>query len=137
MEIGDLLFAPEAGDDGQKNKPSPLLSLKKDLDFYRDAIGEVSSDIIGEGLSEYPIFIAHQHEVSIGEVILDKDELGTSWTIQAATLEEFLERGIIKPDRKERFIKHFKNPKSYICLFVVIPEGANFVFYPYKDGNQD
>lgn len=137
MKIGDLLFSAEAGDDGQKGKPSPLISLKKDLDFYKDAIREVSAEIIGEGLSDYPIFIAHQHKVSIGELILDKDELGTSWTIQAATFEEFVEREIIKPDRKERFVKHFKNPEEFMCLFVVVPEGANFVFYPYKDENKD
>ncbi len=137
MEISDLLFSAEAGDDGQQNKPSPLISLKKDLDFYRDAIREVSAEIIGEGLSDYPIFIAHQHEVSIGELILDKNELGTNWTIQAATFEEFVEREIIKPDRKDRFVKYFKNPEEFMCLFVVVPEGANFVFYPYKDENQD
>lgn len=135
MELGDLLFAPEAGDDGQKNKPSPLLSLKKDLDFYKEAIHEVASDIIAEGLSDYPIFIAHQHEVNIGEVILDRAELGTNWTIQAATLDEFVARNIIELDRKARFIKHYKDPKSFMCLFVVVPEGANFVFYPYKDGD--
>lgn len=132
MDIQDLLSA-QAGDDGQ-NKPveSPLKSLKKDLDFYRASIQEVAADIIAEGLSEYPIFVAHQHEVNLGEVILDKEELGTEWTIAASTLAEFVQRGVIKDALKARFIKNYKNPNTHMCLFVVVPEGANFVFYPYQ-----
>lgn len=132
MELGDLLFTNEAGGDGQKDKPSPLVGLQKDLDFYSDAIQEVASDIIQEGLSDYPIFIAHQHEVSVGEVILDRNDLGTSWTIQVSTMEEFVEKGLIKAERKDRFVKHYKSPEDHMCLFVIVPQGANFVFYPYK-----
>ena len=86
---------------------------------------------MGVGNSSFPIFIAHQHEVSLGEPILDKDELNTNWTIHASTLEEFIERGIIHPDKKDRFIREFKNAHHFMCLFVIVPEGANFVFYPY------
>jgi len=91
----------------------------------------VATEIMVEGISAYPIFIAHQHEVNVGELILDKDELNTNWTIQASTLEEFVEKGIIKPDKKENFIKNYKNAHQFMCLFVIVPEGANFVFYPY------
>lgn len=132
MEIGDLLFTPEAGGDGQNKTPSPLVGLKKDLDFYKDAILEVAEAILEEGLSEYPIFLAHQHEVKVGELILDRVELGTDWTIQASTLEEFVENNLIREDRRDRFKKHYKDPKEFMCLFVIVPEGANFVFYPYS-----
>lgn len=111
---------------------SPLKSLKVDLDFYSDSIKEVSTEIIAEGFSLYPIFVAHQHEVSLGETILDKNELGTNWSINASSLEEFVERGVIKEELQSRFSKTFKKAEEYMCLFVVVPEGANFVFYPYK-----
>jgi len=131
MELQDLLGA-QAGDDGQPKKESPLKSLKADLDFYAESIKEIAVEIMAEGLSAYPIFIAHQHEVTIGELILDKNELGTDWSIHAATLEEFVERGIIKEDRKAHFIKQYKKPEDFMCIFAIVPEGANFVFYPYK-----
>ncbi|WP_257666957.1 hypothetical protein [Parapedobacter tibetensis] len=130
MELQDLLSA-QADDDGQPNKKSPLKSLKVDLDFYSESIREIAVEIMAEGLSAYPIFIAHQHKVEVGELILDKEELGTAWSVHASTLEEFVERGIIKEDRKARFIKHYKKPEDFMCVFVVVPEGANFVFYPY------
>ena len=39
---------------------------------------------------------------------------------------------LAKEDRKDAFIKKYKRAQDFMCLFVVVPEGANFVFYPYK-----
>ena len=110
---------------------SPLLSLERDLKFFKDSIHEVAIEIMVEGLSRYPIFIAHQHELNLGELILDRHDLNTEWTIHAATLEEFVEKGVIKEVLKDRFIKSYKNPDDFMCVFVVVPEGANFIYYPY------
>lgn len=130
MNVEDLLGNPEDAEKGLKE--SPLFSLKKDLEFYKDTLREVAIEIMVEGLSAYPIFIAHQHEVALGEVILDKNELGTDWTIQASTYEEFVEKGIIQDAKKDVFLQNFKSADDFACLFVVVPEGANFVYYPYQ-----
>lgn len=116
----------------EKKKKSPLISLEKDLEFYAESIKEVAVEVMVEGISAHPIFIAHQHVVNIGEVILNRDELNTEWTIQASTLEEFIQKGIINPEKKELFLKSYKKPEDYMCVFVVVPEGANFIYYPYK-----
>ncbi|MDA9555530.1 hypothetical protein N9R54_04775 [Pelobium sp.] len=131
MNVEDLLGNPE-NQNQQTSHESPLVSLKKDLDFYKDTLREVAVEIMVEGLSAYPIFIAHQHEVALGEMILDRAELGTNWTIQASTFEEFVEKGIIQPSKKDAFLQSFKNADDFACLFVIVPEGANFVYYPYK-----
>ena len=131
MDLKDLLN--QSGEEGQEGKTeSPLKSLEEDLKLFKDSIKEVSMEIMVEGISPYPIFVAHQHIVKLGEVILDKDELNTNWTINASTVEEFIEKGVIHPDKKERFLKQFKNAYEFMCLFVIVPEGANFVFYPYN-----
>ena len=124
------LLNENAGEETKKE--SPLVSLENDLKLYSDSIHEVAIEIMVEGLSLYPIFVAHQHEVKLGEMILDRHDLNTEWTIQASTLEEFIERGIIKKELKERFIKTYKTPQDYMCMFVIVPEGANFVYYPYQ-----
>ena len=116
----------------ETQKESPLVSLEKDLKFYSESLHEVSVEIMVEGLSLYPIFIAHQHEVKLGEMILDRHDLNTEWTIQASTLEEFIEKKIIKAELKERFITSYKNPHDFMCVFVIVPEGANFVYFPYQ-----
>lgn len=132
MEVEDLFSGSAREESAQSTGSSPLKSLQIDLDFYSESIREVAMEIIEEGYSSYPIFVAHQHEVSVGEVILDRVELETNWTINASTLEEFIEMDIIQEDRKATFIQNYKSAKEYMCLFVVVAEGANFVFYPYK-----
>ncbi|WP_140937895.1 hypothetical protein [Sphingobacterium lumbrici] len=133
MNLEDLLNNQPSDEGGQSSvESSPLQSLKVDLDFYSDSIKEVSAEMIVEGYTLYPIFVAHQHEVRIGEVLLDKTELETNWSINVSSVEEFVERGIIKEEKRAYFEKHFKKAENFMCLFVVVPEGANFVFYPYK-----
>ena len=129
MEPEELLNEDKNSEGVQKE--SPLVSLEKDLKFFNESIREVAVEIMVEGLSKYPIFIAHQHEISLGEVILDRHDLNTEWTIHASTLEEFVEKGVIKELLKERFLSTYKNPNDFMCVFVVVPEGANFVYYPY------
>jgi hypothetical protein len=118
-------------DNNNQKKDSPLRSLEVDLRLYSESIREIAVEIMVEGLSGYPIFVAHQHEVQLGELILDKEELNTDWNIHASTLEEFVEKGIIKKELKQRFIDSYKNPHEFMCVFAIVPEGANFVFFPY------
>lgn len=133
MDFSDLLSGGAAGanDQGTK-KPSPLQNLKIDLDFYSESIKEISTEMLTEGYTLFPIFVATQHEVSLGEIILDKNELNTNWSVYASSLEEFVDRGVIKEERKAAFEKTYKKAEDFMCLFVVVPEGANFVFYPFK-----
>jgi hypothetical protein len=130
MDIEELMPQPDGKKEEQKK--SPLVSLEKDLTLYADSIKEVALEILVEGVSTHPIFVAHQHTVSIGEMILDREELHTDWTIQASTLEEFVQKGIINPDKKAMFLKAYKKPEDYMCVFVIVPEGANFIYYPYR-----
>jgi len=133
MDIEELL--PQQPEEGKSEKKvSPLVSLEKDLELYADSIREIALEIIAEGVSLNPIFVAHQHTVSIGEMILNKEELNTNWNIQASMVEEFVEKGIIKPELKELFLKNYKKPEDFMCVFVIVPEGANFIFYPYRKG---
>lgn len=132
MELKDLFDQEDKGEEKVPQKESPLKSLESDLKLYSESLREVSTEIMVEGISLYPIFIAHQHQISVGELVLDKDELNTEWTIHASTLEEFLEKEIILPEKKANFIKHYKSANDFMCMFVVVPEGANFVFFPYS-----
>jgi len=136
MDIEELLPQDSEGGKPEQKKQSPLLSLEKDLEFYSESVREVALEIMMQGISNRPIFIAHQHIVSIGEVILDRKELNTEWTIQASTFEEFVEKGIIQPEKKALFEKSYKKPEEYMCVFVIVPEGANFIYYPYPGKRQ-
>ena len=109
-----------------------LQSLKGDLILFKPSIQEVASDIITEGVSQYPIFIAHQIEIPIGEIILDHNELAMSWSISASTMEEFIENRLIEADKQALFVQNYKDPKKFICIFIISEGGASFVFVPYE-----
>ncbi|MCC6818009.1 MAG: hypothetical protein IT245_03850 [Bacteroidia bacterium] len=111
---------------------SYLNTLRLDLNFFKDSIKEVSQDIISEGFSQYPIFIAHQAEVTLGEVILDREELDINFTIQATTLEDLVEKKIVLPANVEKFKKAYKDPSTQCCIFLVTEHGAQFVFVPFE-----
>jgi hypothetical protein len=90
-----------------------------------------ASEIIrDENVSNYPIFAAHQGELSIGIPIIEKSKSGGEWNINASTLEEFVTKNIIFSEHLEDFKKNFKNPDEYVCVFVLSELGATFNFLP-------
>ena len=109
-----------------------LGTLRLDWNLFKDSIKEVSEEVIKDGYSQFPIFIAHQAEVKLGEVILDKEELNTNFTIQASTMEEFVERKIILEKNVPKFKSAYKDPDKFCCIFLVTEHGAQFVFVPYE-----
>lgn len=109
-----------------------LESLKKDLAFYSEMIKEVSRDLIKEGFTKYPVFVAHQHEVKLGELILNGPELARDFSINATTLEELIEKRLILMERKTEFLNSYKNPTTHMCVLLITVGGAHFIYVPYK-----
>jgi len=107
-------------------------SLKVDIRLLEDMIQEVSSDIINEGFSSHPVFIATEHEIKIGELIASKDEFASRFNIYASTLEELVDKSLVKPDRKNEFIKAYKDPGKFACIMLVTAEIASYVFLPFQ-----
>ncbi len=106
--------------------------LKDDLEFYNNMLKEVSDDILKEGFSEYPVFIAHQDEIKIGDLLLEASEYNRSYNISATVLEDLLEKGVIEQHKSDEFKKAYKNPKENMCILLVIPEGISIIFMPYQ-----
>jgi hypothetical protein len=107
-------------------------NLNVDLKIYDEMIKEVSSDMIKEAFTQYPIFIATEHEVKLGELILEKDDHAATFSIYATTLEEMVERKLVLESKKEEFIRTYKDPKKFMCVMLITETIASFVFVPYK-----
>jgi hypothetical protein len=106
--------------------------LKDDIEFYQGMLKEVSADILTEGFSKYPVFIAHQEPIKLGEMIIDASEYSRSYNISATVLEELLERNIVTKEREQSFKDAYKNPNQFLCILLVTDKGASFVFVPIK-----
>lgn len=113
---------------------SQLKSLEAQLAELNDFLLEVGSDMVDGGFTAHPIFVAHQEQAKIGEMIVDRDEFGFSFSINATTIERFLELGILEKHRLGSFLKTYGNPKQKCCVFMMAQPEPQFVFHPYKKG---
>jgi hypothetical protein len=111
-----------------------LVSLKKDLDYYNDYLIGFTREVLDSGISKYPILVAYQYGgIKLGTTVLDHATLYTQWSINISALEEFVKKEIVGRDKIDEFRKHYKDPETHMCVFVVLNDEAGFVFYPYKN----
>lgn len=114
--------------------PEQLLeSVQRDVRIYEDYLKKVADAVLDEHISEYPIFVVHREEhINLGRPIIFADQMEMDWSVNASLIEEFVKKRIINPIKVAEFKRVYKNPRQYVCLFVVIGDGeANFAFYPY------
>ena len=114
------------------NKEKILLKVQNDLKQLAPYIKKASESIINEGVSDYPVFVLHQAGVNIGLPLVEKTHIHSHWSVNASTLEEFMAKSVISPEKIESFRKIFKEPEEFMCLFVLDDNIANFVFHPYE-----
>ncbi len=121
------------------------------MDYYRDPnldgkyLGTITSDFVKiadnlkeasylirkRGFSDYPIFPISKEDISIGQLLIDKRELGTKWNYYVTYIDEFVNLKLIDESKVDNFISTYKNPDEFCCLFVVDKEFTNYLFVPY------
>jgi len=101
--------------------------------MYNGIFREVADTTMDKGVSDYPIFVAHQHDVQLGIPLINREKSGTFWSYNITTLEELVTKNVVSTDRLKNFKEVYKDPLKFICLFVIDDSGASFVFYPYKN----
>jgi hypothetical protein len=113
-------------------KSELFLALESQLKKYVPSMVKASEIIRDENVSNYPIFAAHQGELSIGIPLVEKDKVGGEWNVNASTLEEFVTKNIIFTEYLEEFKANYKNPEEQVCIFVLSELGATFNYLPAK-----
>lgn len=113
-------------------------SLHADLELCRDYIRQIAGGMIKGGVSKYPIFVAMRGEMDIdlGLPIVNRNDFDISWNINASHLEDFVNRKLVNPEKVSDFIKAYRNPEEFMCVFVAEEEARSFVFMPY-DRNRE
>jgi len=108
-------------------------SLQDDLETCRDYIRQISQGMVKGDVSKYPIFVAMRGEsdIDLGLPVINRSDFDISWNLNASHLEEFVSKGVVLKDKAGDFIKAYKNPSEYMCVFVAEETGASFVFMPY------
>jgi hypothetical protein len=106
-----------------------LHALEKDLKRYLPMFRDATTAIIEQDVSNYPIFVAHRDYSLVGISLLDRHKSNTFWSFSASTLEEFVSKQIVDSSKVEDFKTIYKNPKAFICVFVLDEQDSQFVFY--------
>lgn len=115
------------------SKTEQFISLGQELDVYRKMMGQAIDVILAKEVSNYPIMVAHQQELELGMCLYDHSKGDLKWSIHASTLEEFYNRQIFFDEKIEEFKKNYKDPKEFICVFVLSELGANIIYLPRKE----
>lgn len=108
-------------------------SLHDDLEVCRDYVRQIALGMIRGNVSKYPIFIAKrgENDIDLGLPVVNREDFDIAWNVNASHLEDFVHKGIITKDKAPDFIKAYKNPEMFMCVFVVDENSASFVFMPY------
>jgi len=114
-----------------------LKLLQQDLQFYQEAIKEVSVDMVQDGFSQYPIFVASLFDYEMGELVLDAKEYERSFSIYASYAEQLQEKGIIAADKMPFFKQNFKSPKEHACILLLTNEVQQFIFFPFNQRKKE
>lgn len=109
-----------------------LESLYEDLKVFEGIIHQLKTQIIEQGVSNYPIFIAHQADIELGKEIMNKVDLAITWSLSVSHLEEFVKKEIISANKAPNFIDVYKASINSYCLFVFADDSSSFVFIPFK-----
>ncbi len=109
-------------------------SLHDDLEICRDYIRQISTGMVRGDVTKYPIFVAirGENDVDLGLPIVNRADFDISWNFNASHLEEFVSKGVVIREKANDFIKAYKNPAEFMCVFVAEDDNASFVFMPYE-----
>lgn len=108
-------------------------SLHNDLDACRDYVKQIALGMIKGGVSKYPIFIGVRGEMDIdmGLPIINRNDFDITWSFNVSHLEDFVNKGVIMQDKAAEFIKAYRNPAEFMCVFIAEDGNNSFVFMPY------
>jgi hypothetical protein len=101
----------------------------KVADFLKDAAYQIKS----RGYSDFPIFPICRQNTEIGQTLIPKGHLDSTWNYNVSYIDEFIQRELIKKESVEEFKNVFKDPEEFCCLFVIDYDFTNFVFIPYPE----
>lgn len=114
-------------------KPESLLlgTLEKSLVRHQELLQQALQTVQDEGVSNYPLLIAHRHQADLGIPLFDREAYGEDWSFNVSTLEELVVKKLIDPQKVDDFRALYKEHEKHYCIFLLKKEDAKIVFQPY------
>ncbi len=110
-----------------------LGTITQDFVKIAETLKEASYQLRSRKISDYPIFPMCKIGQPIGQLLINKADLGLDWNYFFSFLDEFTQRQLIEEDKTDLFKQTYKDPEEFCCLFVIDEQFTNFVFIPYPE----
>lgn len=114
-----------------------LSELEAEFKQYNDQLLEISRDMLEGKYTEFPIFVAHQTDLFLGQMLIDKTEYEEPYSISVSTIEEFIETGLIEKDKLKPFMDAFGDPLKNMCIFWVHGDQARYILMHFAGRKTD
>ena len=72
-----------------------------------------------------------ESDFDLGLPLITRNDFDITWNFSASHLEEFVSKGIVNKDKVDDFIKAYRDPGKFMCVFVAEEDAMSFVFMPY------
>ncbi len=108
-----------------------LGTISKDFVMVSETIKEASYQVRKQGFSDYPIFPISKKDISIGQLLIAKQDAAIEWNYNITYIDEFVQRKIVAEEKLDDFKKIYKDPDEFCCLFVMDGVFTSFLFIPY------
>ena len=110
--------------------------LQNDIARYHGPLGEASTTVVDEKVSNYPIFVAYAGEdieslpgIHVMEVPTDRELV---WTVNVTTLEELVAKQVVTQDKIDPFRKVYNEKPESFCFLIIDEAGGRFGFVDRK-----
>jgi len=110
-----------------------LGTITQDFVKIADTLKDASYQLRSRKISNYPIFPMCKVGQPIGQLLINKADLGLDWNYFFSFVDEFTQRQLIDEEKIELFKETYKDPEEFCCLFVIDEQFTNFVFIPYPE----
>lgn len=110
-----------------------LGTISADFIKVADKLKEASYLIRQQGDYAYPVFLVSKTLLSVGALLIEKEEIDNQWRYYATYLDVLIQCGLIAEDKAATFQNAYKNPEEFCCLLVVDTGFTNFVYMPYPE----
>lgn len=110
-----------------------LGAISADFVKVAEKLKEASYVIRKQGRYNHPVFLVSKVPLSVGALLIEKQETDNEWHYYAAYLDVLVQCGLIAEEKAAAFQNAYKDPDAFCCLLVVDTNFTNFVHIPYPE----
>ncbi len=107
-----------------------LLVIENEMKRFNKLLCAANDKVLDSNASSFPIFVVAKQPVALGINLIDREKINSNWSINVSSLEEFISNNLVFEAKVADFKKTYKDPKQFICLFVLSDLGAQYLFVP-------